>query len=243
MSNSPPVQLSPLPVQPQVPGAVESNLDALDALVGSAPPADGAEAAPLIAPGENDPRRSDRRRGSITQVFGKSEGADDSNKDSKTAFAARMKRATSKTAVFNMANLATMAAKAEGGGKSKEQADHENAGLEYWEYAGNKLDSRTVAASKIPAFLEETAKACNSAYEETQVRNEVEDVETGASDSKNASSCRWIHMRGVNFEALDELAKHFHLGREVMEECKAVASKPSVSWQQPTQDMRCARRW
>lgn len=162
--------------------------------------------------------------------------------------ASALKRAANKTgtaAVFSMRALAAMASKQEA--PSKEQINNPSSGLEVWEYDGAKLNTKSVSCDQSSAYLTNMVKTCNAEFDEREVRNNTggeEDLESGTldnTDRPNEVCCRWIHMRGINFEVMDEIGRHLHLGDELVDECKAVASKPSVSWQQPSADMRCAR--
>ena len=159
--------------------------------------------------------------------------------------ASALKRAANKTgtaAVFSMRALAAMASKQEA--PSKEQINNPSSGLEVWEYDGAKLNTKSVSCDQSSAYLTNMVKTCNAEFDEREVRNNTggeEDLESGTldnTDRPNEVCCRWIHMRGINFEVMDEIGRHLHLGDELVDECKAVASKPSVSWQQPSADMR-----
>ena len=42
--------------------------------------------------------------------------------------------------------------------------------------------------------------------------------------------CRWIHMAGLNYKALDQLQQLLQLSDDVVDAAKKVAGRPDVSW-------------
>eukprot|EP01051_Picozoa_sp_SAG22_P014068 SAG22_NODE_1657_length_3885_cov_6.187005_3_plen_640_part_00 len=201
-----------------------------------------------------------RRRGSVSMAIGANTAssrirmpglatqADQPGQPGHAGQAAKkLKRAASKTAVFSMQALTQMAAKQEQ--PAKEQTDHGDSGLEYWQYDGGQIDSRKVSVLQSGQFLAELVATCNGEFEEREARSRdgaggggrVDDLESQSScgdQESNEQHCRWIHMRGINFGMMDAIGQSFNLAPELIDECKAVASKPSVSWQQPSDDMR-----
>lgn len=74
----------------------------------------------------------------------------------------------------------------------------------------------------------------------TFLKNLVKELEQGLDslgaaridDDNNDKTwpCRWIHMVGLNYAALDQLRELLHLSDDVVEGAKMMKSRPDVSW-------------
>lgn len=69
-----------------------------------------------------------------------------------------------------------------------------------------------------------------------------EEDEDGNGEASNNATCRWVHMHGINFGAMDALGKQFKLSSEVMASCKTVSAKSAVCLRPPALALSPLRR-
>ena len=157
---------------------------------------------------------------------------------------------TEDDAPLQMAALAKMATMQEHLTQEEDAAfDHVGSVLSVFEYHGRQLDRHEMPARDSAAFLADLHATCARehsvravargvvATEPIIMGDEQEDAELCA-DAVNPAPCRWVHMHGINYTAMDALGTLFRLHADVVAGCKTVSPKPGVSWWQSEDDHR-----
>eukprot|EP01052_Picozoa_sp_SAG31_P027674 SAG31_NODE_2607_length_5389_cov_1.257467_3_plen_247_part_00 len=149
-----------------------------------------------------------------------------------------------------MAALAKMATMQEHLTKDDDAAfDHVDALISMVEFRGWNLDRQEMRASDSAAFLAELHATCTHEHAERAagrgvpltepfIMSEEEEDTKNCGGTSNSAPCRWLHLHGINFTAMNTIGTHFKLDPSVIASCKKVSPKASVSFNQIDGDHR-----
>ena len=127
----------------------------------------------------------------------------------------------------------------EAGGVDVTVMDHKGISAKFWSWDMDTLREATVAIPDLRDFLQTTLAASL-----VELHQSKEDFDRLNKDERRrrvkdnalprSEVCRWFHLPGSNFEAVDLFHEFYKLHGEVADQCKGAASKPACSWHQQT---------
>ena len=125
----------------------------------------------------------------------------------------------------------------EAGGVSVAVCDHADISISFWQWDIDVLKETTVAIPDLRKFMKRTLQESLEEYQ--LAKGEFDQLERGerrikekANERPRSETCRWYHLPGINYAAVEMFHEIYHLLDDVAEECKAAASKPSCAWHQ-----------